>query len=298
MSRSLRVGQPPRTSDPDLAAWMREVGDALNGLPAFSISSTTNGPNGAVAGLRGTLLIDVGSVASTMWFKNSGSTTTGWQHIAVAGPILYGDLPSGSGTWQTGSNTTVTIARSLGVGSNLSIGALTGLLRADNGLVSVAVGIGDRTLFDHYATVGNGTTVETDLYSDTLAAGQLAANGEKIQARYAGTFVGTAGATQQIKVYFGGNVIFDSGALAIGAAGYYYDLSILIIREANSTVRCTVSWASNSATLPATSTYTRIPTITLSVGQILKVTGTAAGAGAASNQITIEEGTVQWVPSA
>jgi hypothetical protein len=61
--------------------WFQQVTDALNHLPNFSLSSTTNGPESQVTGDSGTILIDVGSSATTFWFKESGTTTTGW--IAV-----------------------------------------------------------------------------------------------------------------------------------------------------------------------------------------------------------------------
>lgn len=136
MSRRLRVTSSPPTTGP-WAGWAQETTDAINGLPAFSLSSTTNGPNASiVSGDSGTILLDVGSSATTFWGKRSGSTTTGWAAF-VFSPIGYGDLPTGSGTWAPGSAATVTLNASLWVNSKLSVGGLTGPLRADAGLVSV-----------------------------------------------------------------------------------------------------------------------------------------------------------------
>lgn len=84
MSRRLRVSQPPPSSSAEMSRWMREVTDAINGLPALSLSSTTNGPNSVITGDSGTILIDVGSSATTFWFKRSGTTTSGWSAVGFA----------------------------------------------------------------------------------------------------------------------------------------------------------------------------------------------------------------------
>lgn len=153
-------------------------------------------------------------------------------------------------------------------------------------------------LFDHYADANNGTTVETDLYSDTLAAGQLAANGEKISAQYGGLFVGDATSTQRLKAYFGGSLIFDTGALGLGVATDFWDLWVTVVRESSSVVRCSVAITTNASVLTASATYTRITGLTLTNTQVLKITGTAAGVSGGSNQITAKEGYVQWLPAA
>ncbi len=81
MSRRLRISDPPTSTDAAVNAWMREVTDALNVLPNFSISSTTNGPESQITGDSGEWLIDVGSSATTFWAKRSGNTTTGWAAV-------------------------------------------------------------------------------------------------------------------------------------------------------------------------------------------------------------------------
>ena len=151
------------------------------------------------------------------------------------------------------------------------------------------------SLFDHYATVNNGTTAETDLYSDTTAANQLLANGDKMFAQYGGTFVGDATSTQRLRAYFGGTAIFDSGALSIGVSTTFWTLSVMVIRESSTIVRCTSSLTTSFATLNAYSKYQRITGLTLSNTNILKITGQAAGATGGSNQITAELGNVSYL---
>jgi hypothetical protein len=78
--RSFAVPYPPTTGDSSLDGWMRGVSEAINNLP-ISIFSTADGPNNSlVTSPEGFIGIEVGS-ASTLtkfWFKESGSTSTGW----------------------------------------------------------------------------------------------------------------------------------------------------------------------------------------------------------------------------
>lgn len=150
-------------------------------------------------------------------------------------------------------------------------------------------------IFDHFADANNSGTSETDLYTDTLSASTLGTNGDKVVATYQGIFTGAAAATQQLRVYFGGTQIYDSGALSIGAATNNWTVNVVVIRESSSVVRCAVYINSDFATLFPYSTYTRITGLTLSNTQILKITGTAAGAGGASNQITAKLGYLSWL---
>ncbi len=152
-------------------------------------------------------------------------------------------------------------------------------------------------LFDHFTDAGNGTTVETDLYSDTLAAGRLAANGEKIEAQYAGVFVSSATATRQVRIYFGGTVVFDSGALTLSLSSAW-DVYVEVIRVSSSVVRVSVSLTTQGAALAAYTSYTEVTGLTLANTQVLKITGQAAGVGAATNDIVAKLGNVKFFPAA
>lgn len=171
-------------------------------------------------------------------------------------------------------------------------------LTTNAGTDTLTIAASAKSLFDHYTDANNGTTLETDLYSDTLAASQFANNGDKVVSQYGGTFVGDATSTQRLKAYFGGTLIFDSGALGIGISIAYWDLVITCIRESASIVRCTVALNTSFATLNSYATYTKVTGLTLTNTQILKITGTAAGATGASNQITATEGFVEFKPAA
>jgi len=151
--------------------------------------------------------------------------------------------------------------------------------------------------FDHYTTVGNSGTTETDLYSDTIAAAQLSANGDKLEAEYGGTFVSSGTATRQIKVYFAGTAILDTGALTLSLSSAWV-IQATIIRVSSSVVRYMVSLTTEGAALAAYTSAGELTGLTLSGTNILKVTGTAAGAGAASSDISALMGTVSFRPAA
>ncbi len=154
-----------------------------------------------------------------------------------------------------------------------------------------------QTLFDHYADAGNTTTVETDLYSDTTAAGTLGANGDKIEAEYGGAFVSSGTATREVRLYFAGTAIFDTGALTLSLSSAW-TMYVTLIRVSATVIRYMVSFTTEGAALSAYTAVGELTGLTLSGTNILKITGQAAGVGAATNDITAKLGTVQKVPAA
>lgn len=174
---------------------------------------------------------------------------------------------------------------------------VAGVISAWQGASSALAKLGG-IIFDHYIDATNTNATETDLYTDTLTAAALGANGDKLRAQYGGVFVGDATSTQRLKMYFGGTLIFDSGALGIGVLGASWNLNASLIRVSSSIVRCSVSLNTSFATLNAYATYTEVTGLTLANTQIIKITGTAAGATGASNQVTAKEGLIEWLPAA
>ena len=152
-------------------------------------------------------------------------------------------------------------------------------------------------LFDHYATAGNSGTSETDLYTDTIAASQLGANGDKLEAEYAGSFVSSATATRQIKLYFGGTAIFDTGTLTLSLSSAW-TMYVMLIRVSATTVRYMISLTTEGAALAAYTAAGELAGLDLTATNILKITGQAGGVGAASNDIVSLLGSVVYVPAA
>ena len=151
-------------------------------------------------------------------------------------------------------------------------------------------------LFAHYTTSGTSSVAETDLYSDTLAAGQLAANGDTIYVDFTTQYAPGA-ATRRVRLYFGGTVIYDSTAIA-GPGNSTLTGRATIVREDASTVRCSVTVVVNVPGEYSTSTvasYTRITGLTLSNTQIVKITGQSSVVTA--NDITAVSEVVSYLPA-
>lgn len=81
MARRQRVRTPPTTLSSEVHTYLDELAAAINQLPNFSISSTTNGPESTVTGDPGTILIDVGSAVTKAWVKQGTSAMTGWREL-------------------------------------------------------------------------------------------------------------------------------------------------------------------------------------------------------------------------
>jgi hypothetical protein len=153
------------------------------------------------------------------------------------------------------------------------------------------------SLFDHFANAGNTTTTETDLYSDTTPASVLGTNGDKLTAEYGGVFVSSATATRQVRIYFAGTAILDTGALTLSLSSAW-TVYVTITRVSATVVRYMVSLTTEGAALAAYTSVGELTGLTLSNTNILKITGQAAGVGAASNDIVAKLGTVSWIPAA
>lgn len=237
---------------------------------------------GAISGFR--TFASVCSVGDVVYYYieavNSGGAPTGeWE--------------TGRGTYSganTLTRTRVLASSNAGAAVNFSAGTKR---------VAVADVADVRKLekFDNFADAGNSGTTETDLYSNTLTANRLEVNGDKINSYCGGIFVGSATATRQVKVYFGGTAILDTGALSVSSASSW-TCYIDIIRVNSTTVRYMVTLSTQGATPTVYTSVGELTGLTLSNTQILKITGTAAGTGAASNDIVAKLGSVSFHPAA
>ncbi len=206
--------------------------------------------------------------------------------------LVAGSATANTAPLQLNSGTLETTARAGVVEYNGNFYATQG------GAVRYSVG---GTLFDHFADGASTSTNGTfdDLYTDTTAANTFNTNGDKLTARYSGIIVASATATRDIKVLFAGTTILDTGALTTATADGF-DVSVMIIRESSTVVRCiaTIIVSTTTGTGVFTdTTYTRITGLTLSGTNILKITGAAAATGAASGDITAKLGTIQFQPA-
>lgn len=217
-------------------------------------------------------------------------TSTPSEQVELAG----GTLKITSGTFKLGDGT---VLKSNGNPFSFNSGVFAdGLVTLKQGSSSSTAKAGG-AIFDHYVDVGNSTTTETDLYSDTIPASSLGSNGDKLSAEYGGTFVSSATATRQIKIYFGGTAVFDTGALTLSLSSAW-TAYVTIIRVSSSVIRYMISFTTEGATLAAYTAVGELTGLTLSNTNILKITGQAAGVGAATGDITAKLGSVNWQPAA
>ncbi len=159
----------------------------------------------------------------------------------------------------------------------------SGILRTAAGASRGKVG---GTIFNDFTSVATTNTngTEDNLYSYTLVADTLVANGDSTHQIEEVQTVASVTATRRIQKYFAGTAIFDSGTITV-AAGDDLWLETDIIRESSSVVRVSVKAIATTLTTIPPVTYTRITGLTLSGTNILKTTGIAAGTGAASGDI-------------
>ena len=151
-----------------------------------------------------------------------------------------------------------------------------------------------RVLFDYYADVGNGTTVETDIFSSSIAADTLVDNGDKIVAEYTILTAAHGTATRQIIVYFGGSARFTGTAIATVAA-QAWKLTVTVIKTGTTTGRIGVLLNTGATNQSAEVDMTGLD---FTAANVLKFTGTAAASGATTNDIIGKIGTVEYKPAA
>ncbi len=154
---------------------------------------------------------------------------------------------------------------------------------------------GHETLDVDYTDGGNSGTSETDIFTYTVPASELEIDGDRLEAQWAGTAVGHATATRQFKAYFGGTAFFDSGALSI-TSNASWDIYCTITRVSSTVVRYALSMTVQNAPLAAYTASGELTGLTLSSTNIFKLTGTAAGVGAATNDIVGKTGFVEKRP--
>lgn len=175
----------------------------------------------------------------------------------------------------------------------------------NTGVVSLKAGASTGTAkvggaaFDHTTDIGNTTVLGADdnLYSDTIAASTLGTNADKITAYYGGIFVSSGTATRKIKVWFAGTAIFDTGALTVSLSAAW-TIYVDIIRVSATVIRYMISLATEGAALSAYTAVGELTGLTLSNTNILKITGAAAGVGAAANDIVAKMASIGWCPAA
>lgn len=149
-------------------------------------------------------------------------------------------------------------------------------------------------MFKHFVDAGNGTTVETDLYTDSVLANTLASNGDSIEAIYDGIYFGST-SSKQIQLYFDGVVVYDSTALAVATSVKGWRIHAHLVRVSATVVRVGVVHTGQGFATQRVG-YTEATGLTLTNANTLKITGTASAAGAATNDIVAKTAVVRFLP--
>lgn len=183
------------------------------------------------------------------------------------------------------------------VGGKVTVDGTTGRLAVLAGSSSAKMAQVGGKLKEFFTNAGNVTTGETDLHLYNLEASLLGADGESIEAVFGGIFAGSA-SSKRLKVVIGGSVIFDSGALAVTSASSWI-VKINLIRDYDGSARYMILLNIYGT---ASTAHTKVGVVGIGPSaflhpQILKITGTASGTGAATNDIVSTIGIINWSPA-
>lgn len=253
----------------------------INGQSSFTVfNAATGNANSAVLIVTTQNGGDTGALA-----VNGSSNSTNPSVVTLSNSAGHIYLLANGGNVGVNIATPSTTFQVRGVSSVL-IGQTTSTYGKTGGMIA-----------DHFVNAGNTTTTETDLYSDTTPASSLGTNGDKICAEYGGSFVSSATATRQIRIYFAGTAIFDSGALTVSLSSKW-TCYVTVTRVSSTVVRYMISMTTEGAALAAYTSVGELTGLTLSNTNILKITGQAASTGAATNDIVATMGYVEWKPAA
>jgi len=177
-----------------------------------------------------------------------------------------------------------------------STGMIKQFTAGDTIAYTTAPGGGVRVLWDAYTDAGNSGTSETDLYSYTIPADTLAADGTKLIAKYGLALLDTT-PTFNVRVYFAGTLICDVTFGNVSGGNTAVTVDALLIRTGSATLRAIVS-----IMLPRTTyTYakqTDLSGLSFTGTNVLKIAGTVTSTGAGSNDLVAKEGTIMWYPPA
>lgn len=191
----------------------------------------------------GNIRLDIGGSA---FLRTNGN---GRIQIGTANQVIS-EWISGTANVQAGSLTTPVLAR---IGGNLNV---------------------------NLTQTGNTAATETTLFLSSLSGGTLNLSGNRIIFSSAGTFANSVTTDKQIRVHYpSGNIIFDTGALAITSSNSWV-LNGDIVRQSSSGVKSWVTLNTSSATLSSYAQFTNVGSmVTLNTGStIVVITGNGTNA--------------------
>jgi len=251
----------------------------------FNVSSPLTNPSSSIfIGSESRALADNGTneivIGTNVIGQGSNSTSIGNSSTTTA--KIYGNIVSPDFTG-------IPTAPTATIGTNTTQLATTAFVLANTGSTPVQ-------LKDFYSDSGNTNTTETDLLFYTVAANRFNATAEKIISNFAGTFNDIT-ASSQLKLYFAGNLIGDTGVLTMSVTGAWVT-TISIIRTGTTTARAVVNVSTPGASTASYTKYTSLTGLSFTGTNLIKITGTASGATASDGDIVATYGNIIWQPAA
>lgn len=244
-------------------------------------------------------------LSGSLVYCTSGTTSTniGW-FLSTAGMRVdllsnihtapTAKLHIGGGTTSAGTASTKYDTGTLMTTAEVGAREYNGAFYETNGS-PLRYGIGG-IIANFTSTVDNATTVETDLYTYTTKVRTLNSVGEAIEAIYSGVFNDLT-ATSQLRVYFAGTSIADTGALTVSATGGW-QCNVFIIRTDTDKARAVVTINTPGASTALYTSQTDLTGLTFTNTNIIKITGQAGGATGGSSDIQAKLGEIWWWPAA
>lgn len=240
-------------SDPTVVRWFTLLGQNFNTLNTNALTSNQFTNNG--------LMVKTGT--------NTYSTAT------ITGTANQITVTNGDGVL---GNPTISLPSTVIFPGNVQASAIS----VPMGTSGVSVKCGG-VVNSQYTDSAISTGVETDVYTQTIPAGALSADGQWLEVITFGSVNNTLG-TKTFKFYVNGTAVHTSGAYTASTAATYYYRALILRTNAGSNARCSASHIS-SLTAIADSTAVADVATTWSGSVIIKitVTQTVANAGTTGN---------------
>lgn len=289
----------------EAGGWFRHSGTAASNKYGIEVSAIgANGTNEAI-------YINASNADNNrgirIQFPSSGASNYAIYSDATAQSYFAGKIGMGNGV--TSPDSTLQINGSFhnnaGVRmEGLPAGPGTKAVRIDaNGTLSVAdtsdltptSNLISHTLDARFTTQGNSGTSETDLYSYTVPANKLAADGRTVNFEIDGE-VNDATATAQIKLHFAGNATLNTGAVNISSGSTAWRLKGYVMRTSSTTAHVTWELDALGLATPKFLGYSNLTSLDFTTTNIFKVTAQAGGAGGGTDDITAHSWQVVYKP--
>jgi hypothetical protein len=249
--------------------------------------------------VKGSAAFDLGSDASyDMYYRNSSGSFT----RLAAGTDGYKLTTHGitsDPTWEPSSASIASINSQTGPAITLTggIGTYTSAPSANTIAYNVDAtsDIFTRTIDAIMTTASNTGTSETDLYSKSVAGNTLNTDKQTLNFEADGEFNDNT-ATAQLKLYFGGNITLNTGAINISTAPTAWRLRGYIIRTSSSTAHVTYELQCPGLATPLFLGYSNLTSLDFTTTNIIKITAQAGGAGGGNSDITAHSWQITYKP--